>query len=89
MIEVGAPTMLALGPGIISIFVVVGTFAAAGMYAIGKRAGRRAQDHDAVRGLLPLLSDENIADLIVNDPSPSLLKALEYEIIRRRKDNGS
>lgn len=85
MLEGGAPTLIGLGPGIIAILVVLGTLAAAGMYALGRRDGRHAQDNDAVRGLLPLLSQESLDDLRINDPSPTLLKALDAEIIKRRQ----
>lgn len=85
MIEIGAPTMLALGPGIISILVVVGTLAAAGMYALGRHDGRRAQDRDTARHILSQLSNESIVDLIISDPAPSLLNLLEHEIIRRKR----
>ena len=87
MIELGTPTILALGPGIISIFVVIGTFAAAGMYAIGRRNGWDASQRNASGHILKLISNKGLDELRVNNPTPSLLKALDYEIIRRRKDN--
>lgn len=85
MIEIGAPIVFALGPGIVAIGAVFAIFATAGMYALGRHDGRRAQDRDTARRILPQLSDESIVDLIVNDPSPSLLNLLEREIIRRKK----
>lgn len=85
MIEIGAPTMLALGPGIISIGAVFVIFAIAGMYAIGRHDGRRAQDRDTARHILSQLNQAGIEELKREDPSPELLNLLEREIIRRRQ----
>lgn len=85
MIEIGAPIVLALGSGIISIGAVFAIFAIAGMYALGRHDGRRAQDRDTARHILSQLSDESIVDLIISDPSPSLLNLLEREIIKRKR----
>lgn len=84
MIEIGAPTVLALGPGIISIATVFVIFAIAVMYAIGRHDGRRAQDRDTARRILPQISRAGIEELKREDPSPELLKLLEREISRRK-----
>ena len=83
MFEIGAPTLIGLGPGIIAILVVLGTLAAAGMYAFGRRSGWDAGHHQVYSQLLPMLSDTNIRDLGGHVMSNNLRRALDNEIIRR------
>jgi len=83
MFEIGAPTLIGLGPAIIAILVVLGTLAAAGMYAFGRRSGWDAGHHQVYSQLLPMLSDTNIRDLGGHVMSNNLRRALDNEIIRR------
>lgn len=83
MFEIGGPTLIGLGPGIIAILVVLGTFAAAGMYAFGRRSGWDAGHHQVYSQLLPMLSDTDIANLNSTVMSKNLRRALDNEIIRR------
>lgn len=87
MLEVGAPTLIGLGSGIIAILVVLGTLAAAGMYAFGRRSGWNAAHYQVCSQLLPLLSTRSILrsihELESTDMAKPLRKALDYEIVRR------
>lgn len=83
MFEIGAPTLIGLGPAIIAILVVLGTFAAAGMYAFGRRSGWDAGHHQVYSQLLPMLSDKNISYLDSTVMSKNQRRALDNEIIRR------
>ena len=83
MIEIGGPTLIGLGPGIIAILVILGTFAAAGMYAFGRRSGWDAGHHQVYSQILPMLTDKSICELDSTVMSKNLRRALDNEIIRR------
>lgn len=77
--------MISLSPGVIAILLVAVLFIAYGSYTIGKRVGWNASSRNTVGRLLPLLSQAELDELRDNDPSKTLLKALNREIIRRKK----
>jgi len=85
MLEIGSPTILELGSGIIAILVVVGTGAAAGMYALGRRSGQSTAHQQVCSQLLPLLSLKNIYYLDATVVSKNLRRALDIELIKRSK----
>lgn len=60
MIEIGIPILLKLGPGAIAIFVVAVMLLVAASFALGVKAGRKAENQEIASYILKQIGYDSI-----------------------------